>query len=72
MKLNLNENKLWSGYCNTSIFFYNLFSGVEYKIVLFYLYGASRYMEGFPTRLRLKAHQSLHNWEGYLSKTPRI
>ena len=53
-------------------YFYNLFSGVEYKIVLFYLDGASKYMEGFPTGLRLKAHQSLHNWEGYLLKALRI
>ena len=53
-------------------YFYSLFSGVEYKIVLFYLDGASKYMEGFPTGLPLNANQSLHHWEGYLLKALRI
>ena len=66
VKLNLNENKLLIGYCN------NLFSGVEYKIIVFYLDGASRYIEGFLTGSRLKAHQSLDNWERYLLKALRI
>ena len=48
-----------SGYCNTTTF-YNLFfwSEVVYKIILFYLDGASRYTEGFLlTRICGKAHQ---------------